>query len=229
MLRFLAPLSFVLLAGGCAGPLSALDPAGPAAASIALLWWIMFWGAAAIFAGVMTLFTLAVFRPYLLAGISARSWIVHGGVSFSVVVLLLLLTAALVLGERLIARPLEEQPLTVRANGQLWFWQFGYPDQHEDAATRDVLHIPAGQYVDVVVTSSDVIHSFWAPRLGGKIDAVPGHENLVRLFADRPGIYRGQCAEFCGAGHAQMHFDVVVHAAEDYETALAKALAEEER
>jgi len=91
----------------------------------------------------------------------------------------------------------------------------------------DVLHIPAGQPVDVLVTSSDVIHSFWSPRLAGKIDAVPGHENVVRLTADRPGTYRGVCAEFCGVGHTDMHFSVVAHPPEEYAQALAEALAAE--
>ena len=227
-LTFLAAAAVLpLLLAGCTGPLSALEPAGPAAGSIALLWWIMLAGSVVLFAIVVGLFGLAFIRPHWLAGISARNWIVHGGVTMSSVVILLLLIPAFILGERLVARPLSEPPLAVQANGRMWVWEFSYPAVEGPSLTTNVLHIPAGEMVDVLVTSSDVIHSFWSPRLAGKIDAVPGHENVVRLTADRPGIYRGVCAEFCGVGHTQMHFTVIAHAPEEYEQALADAIAAE--
>ncbi len=75
----------------------------------------------------------------------------------------------------------------------------------------DVLEIPAGRNVEVFVTSADVIHSFWVPRLGGKIDAIPGSRNRILLRADAPGRYGGVCAEFCGTGHSAMAFSVLVH------------------
>ena len=212
----------------CSGPLSTLDPAGPAAEidrasvvdhargreSCSSWWW---WG----------LFSLAFVRPAWLSGISARNWIVHGGITMSSVVILMLLVAAFILGERLIARQLADSPLTVQANGRMWVWEFAYPEADGQPVTIGVLHIPAGQPVDVRVTSSDVIHSFWSPRLAGKIDAVPGHENVVRLTADRPGTYRGVCAEFCGAGHTDMRFSVVAHPPGEYEQALAEAVTAE--
>jgi len=211
----------------CSGPLSTLDPAGPAAESIALLWWIMLAGAIVLFVVVVGLFSLAFVRPAWLSGISARNWIVHGGITMSSVVILMLLVAAFILGERLIARQLADSPLTVQANGRMWVWEFAYPEADGQPVTIGVLHIPAGQPVDVRVTSSDVIHSFWSPRLAGKIDAVPGHENVVRLTADRPGTYRGVCAEFCGAGHTDMRFSVVAHPPGEYEQALAEAVTAE--
>ena len=81
---------------------------------------------------------------------------------------------------------------------------------------RDVLHLPAGIPVDSSVTSLDVIHAFWVPRLAGKIDAVPGHANLLRIQADVPGRYQGLCNEFCGIGHSGMRFDVIVHPAAEF-------------
>ena len=216
-----------IVLSACSGPLSTLDPAGPAAESIALLWWIMLAGAVVLFIVVVGLFSLAFVRPAWLSGISARSWIIHGGITMSSVVILLLLVAAFVLGERLIARPLADAPLTVEANGRMWVWEFSYPEADGQPGTTGVLHIPAGQAVDVRVTSSDVIHSFWSPRLAGKVDAVPGHENVVRLTADRPGTYRGVCAEFCGVGHTEMQFSVVAHPPEEYEQALAEAVTAE--
>ena len=122
---------------------------------------------------------------------------------------------------------IERPPLAVQANGRMWVWEFSYPSVEGPSLTTNVLHIPAGEIVDVRVTSSDVIHSFWSPRLAGKIDAVPGHENVVRLTAERPGTYRGVCAEFCGVGHTQMHFTVIAHPPEEYEQALADAIAAE--
>jgi len=82
--------------------------------------------------------------------------------------------------------------------------------------------LPAGVLVEVVVTSRDVIHAFWIPRLAGKIDAVPGHANLLRIQADVPGRYQGLCNEFCGTGHSGMRFDVIVHPAAEFSTAIAK-------
>ncbi len=89
--------------------------------------------------------------------------------------------------------------------------------------TKNVLHLPAGMPVDIVVTSHDVIHAFWVPRFAGKIDAVPGHVNRLRIQADRPGRYEGRCNEFCGLGHPEMRFVVIVHRPEDFSAALAQA------
>ncbi|MGR3451631.1 MAG: hypothetical protein ACU0HS_14460 [Paracoccus sp. (in: a-proteobacteria)] len=77
--------------------------------------------------------------------------------------------------------------------------------------TQGVLYVPAGRPFDVAITSSDVIHSFWVPRLGGKMDAIPGHRNVHRLMANAPGTYEGLCAEFCGLGHSFMNFNVVAY------------------
>ena len=79
--------------------------------------------------------------------------------------------------------------------------------------------------VDINVTSHDVIHAFWIPRLAGKIDALPGHVNRLRIRADRPGRYEGLCNEFCGLGHSKMRFTVIVHRQEDYSAALTQVAA----
>jgi cytochrome c oxidase subunit II len=98
-------------------------------------------GSVVLFAIVVGLFGLAFIRPHWLAGISARNWIVHGGVTMSSVVIVLLLVPAFILGERLVARPLAEPPLAVQANGRMWVWEFSYPDGRP-IATTNVLHIP---------------------------------------------------------------------------------------
>src|SRR5690606_7741019 len=112
-----------------------------------------------------------------------------------------------------------------RSVGERWMWTFRYPDA--GATSEEVLHIPAGEEIEFVVTSTDVIHSFWVPRLGGKIDAIPGHQNTIRLKADRPGRYGGVCAEFCGEGHEIMRFEVVAHPPEEYEALLVQLAAGE--
>lgn len=186
----------------------------------------MFWGATALFLLVGVLYALAWWRPAALARFSVAQWLVGGGLVMPSVILVGLVGAAFVLGERLLARPLAEPPLRVFAQAHQWDWRFGYEDSE---ATTGELHIPAGQPVDVVVTTRDVIHSFWVPRLAGKIDAIPGHENVLRLQADRPGSYRGVCAEFCGNGHTTMSFTVIAHAPEDYQDAREAAFAEAAR
>ena len=147
-----------------------------------------------------------------------------GGLVLPAIVLLPLVAYGLVAGERLL--PLGSTTARIQAEGRQWTWTFRYPD-HGGVETRNVLHLPAGVPVDIAVTSVDVIHSFWVPRLAGKIDAVPGHTNHLRLQADAPGRYDGRCSEFCGLGHTGMRFSVVVHRAEDFAAALAQAAREQ--
>lgn len=207
---------------GCAGDLSALDPAGPAARSVALLWWVMLAGSAVLFALVLGLFLLVLYRPGAAAALLPRRWIVLGGLVLPTPVLVALLIVALAQGEHLISAGADDT-LRVEARARQWLWEFSYPDMPQAATTQDVLHIPAGRAVEVTAVSEDVIHSFWVPRLGGKIDATPGHAATVRILADRPGTFGGVCAEYCGTGHAGMSFRVVAHAPEDFEAALAEA------
>lgn len=217
---FLTP--FVLLAlTACTGPLSTLEPAGPSASLIATLWWVMLAGSAVLFLLVMALLTMAYLRPGFGSNVPAMKWVLYGGLVMPVIVLTALVGYALVVGERILAHPGTAET-RVGAHGQMWHWTFTYPDYPEIGET-DVLHIPVGQPIDVIVTAEDVIHSFWVPRLAGKIDAIPGHENVVRIEADRVGVYNGVCAEFCGAGHTEMRFAVVAHEPEDYPAALLEA------
>jgi cytochrome c oxidase subunit II len=206
---------------GCAGPLSTLDPSGPSAASIAGLWWVMLAGAAVLFAMVLVLFFMVIWRPGWGSRVSPMRWIVLGGLVLPAVILIPLIGYALFAGERLLPLP-AHTPTRIEAIAQQWRWTFRYPDQG-GLETENVLHVPAGVPVDIVVTSKDVIHAFWIPRLAGKIDAVPGHETRLRIQADQPGQYAGQCNQFCGLGHAQMHFAVIVDRPEDFSAAVKSA------
>lgn len=196
---------------GCAGPLSTLDPAGPRAAALETLWWVMFWGSAVLFLLVMTLLALSYLRPALMRGLTPRQWLVGGGLVLPLPVLVVLTGTALVLGEHLLPHRESEAPMRIEVRAAQWSWQFSYPDVAGAQPTLDIAHIPAGEPVDFILESSDVIHSFWIPRLGGKLDAIPGHTNIVRLQADRPGTYQGICAEYCGTGHDRMAFSVQAH------------------
>ncbi|MBU8975868.1 MULTISPECIES: cytochrome c oxidase subunit II [unclassified Lysobacter] len=210
-----------LALSGCDRPLSTLDPAGPAADSIATLWWVMLAGGAVLFLLVMALWVLVIKRPGWGSSLSPTRWIVLGGLALPAVVLLPLLAYALIAGERLLPLP-GRSPLQVEAVARQWNWTFRYPD-NGGMATNGVLHLPADTPVDINVTSDDVIHAFWVPRLAGKIDALPGHVNRLRIRAPVPGRYEGLCNEFCGLGHANMRFTVIVHPRQDYAAALAQA------
>ncbi len=110
-----------------------------------------------------------------------------------------------------VARPAQEIALTVQVTGYRWWWRVRYDGARPSDAftTANELHVPVGRPVRVLVDSADVIHSFWVPQLGGKLDAVPGLVNETWLQADKAGVYRGQCGEYCGAQHAHMAFELV--------------------
>jgi cytochrome c oxidase subunit 2 len=211
-----------LALAACSGPLSTLDTAGPAAASIATLWWVMLAGATLLFVLVAALLLAA----FVLPGAGARTrplvWLAGGGLVLPGVVLTPLLFYALWSGERLLAHPLPGA-IRIEAEARQWQWTFTYFDAASGTrASQNVLHVPAGRPVDLRITSVDVIHSFWVPRLAGKIDAIPGHTNVLRVIAERPGLYRGVCAEFCGTGHTGMEVLVEAHPADEYAGRIAR-------
>ena len=146
-----------------------------------------------LFVLVMALFALVILRPGWGARTSPTRWIVLGGLCLPALVLTPLVAYALIAGERLLPRHAAE-PLRIEAEARQWIWMFRYPG-NGGIKTEGILHLPAGVPIDVVVTSRDVIHAFWIPRLAGKIDAVPGHTNVLRIQADMPGRYQGLCNE----------------------------------
>jgi cytochrome c oxidase subunit 2 len=112
-----------------------------------------------------------------------------------------------------------ETAFTIDVVGRQWFWDVSYPGQ--DVRTANEIHIPVGVRVAVKVSTKDVLHSFWVPRLNRKMDMIPGQENTLLLEADAPGTYRGQCAEYCGLQHAHMAFLVVAEPRADFDAWLA--------
>lgn len=211
-----------LLLSGCSGPFSTLDPAGPSARDVAGLWWAMFGFATLVLMVVTALWIYAIRRPashpdQKSAQVMQNRWVIWGGLALPLGSIALLLAFGIPVGHRMLPLPSETGAvLQIEVTGHQWWWAVYYPEQN--IGLTDEVHIPVGTPVDVVLRSTDVIHSFWVPRLGGKMDMIPGRINVLRLQADEPGVYRGSCAEFCGVGHAHMQFTVTAYSAEDFAT-----------
>ena len=193
-----------------------MDPAGPVAQDIAGVGWLLILGGAAVFTAVMLLLAWSL-RPRD-GPVRPRLWIFGGGVLFPGVVVAALFAYTLPLSPAW--RPVPPAgALVVSVTAHMWWWEVRYQDAGSGApiVTANEIRIPIGRPVYFAVTSSDVIHSFWVPALAGKIDMVPGRLQHLVLAADRPGVYRGQCAEFCGEQHALMALHVVAEAPQAFE------------
>jgi cytochrome c oxidase subunit II len=206
----LAPLAVVL--AGCGSKQDSLAPKSPQAHAIATLWWIMLAGSA---------LGLAV-----IVGLLIASWFKRGergrdrpgtitvlvlGIATPILVLVALFAYSDIFLIRGTSPPsasaaIAENAVSVNVIGHQFWWEVRYPGT--TAITANEIHIPVRTTVVVSVRSRDVIHSFWVPQLNRKIDVFPDQVNRVELYADRPGRYRGQCAEFCGLQHAHMGFYV---------------------
>ncbi len=192
------------------------------AARIALLADVLFVGAAAI----MVIVGLAVWLawrggPRARAVLADRRAVAVGGIVFPVVVLTALLAWTL-WTMRAGIRPAGEPGMRIHVLGHQWWWRVTYgPDGGRPVASANEIRIPVGIEVEFILDEADVIHSFWVPALGGKMDMIPGRTNRLRLRADQPGVYRGQCAEYCGGPHALMAFEVVAMPAPDFAAWLA--------
>ena len=210
---------------GIAGwPPPVLDPAGPFAGPIQTVAWVLFIMAAVVMVVVAVALGIALFGPRKWkrrVGGERLIWI--AGLVFPVVVLTGLLVYGLTTTARVADVP-KPGEMRVRVTGEMWWWRVAYLDGQGREIVQDAneVHIPAGQPVVFELESADVIHSFWVPRLGGKTDMIPGRRNFMRLQADAPGTYGGQCAEYCGGPHALMGLVVVAHAPDDYVAWLAR-------
>ena len=187
---------------------SVLHPAGPDAAIIAQLTWVLFGGGALIFVGVMAVFALGL-RPKA-RPVSPRWWILGAGVAFPVVLLSALLVWSTLRSAELTPQT-SRGAMSIGVTAKMWWWEVRYhdPASGREFAGANEIRIPVGKPVYLGLTSTDVIHSLWVPALNGKMDTVPGRINGLTLQADKPGIYRGQCAEYCGEQHALMALHVV--------------------
>jgi cytochrome c oxidase subunit 2 len=210
---------------------STLHPAGPQATALADLWWFFFVACIVVWVLVMIALAAAVARSMRRASAdvseegtrrSTRSVVL--AMSVTVVILLSMLVTSVATG-RVVSPFYDVATREIRITGHQWWWQIEYSDPRADriAETSNELHLPAGERVKLILNSSDVIHSLWIPNLHGKRDLIPGHEGILTVQADVPGVYRSQCAEFCGEQHAKMGLIVVVETREDFERWLSNA------
>jgi cytochrome c oxidase subunit II len=215
-----AGLVFLLSACGSGLPQNTLEPNGPTARTIDRLFDPVFWIAVAVFVVVEGLLVYAVIRFRHRPG-AAVPVQVHGNKRMEIawtiapaVLLAVIAVPTIVTIFSLYRTP--ANALTVEVTGHQWWWDVKYPSLGVETANE--IHIPAGQKIFVKVTSYDVIHSFWIPRLAGKQDLEPGKINHLTLSADSPGTYLGQCAEYCGTSHANMRLRVMAQTRSEFDT-----------
>lgn len=209
-------------------PMAYFHTVGPAADPITRLGWGL---------GVVSIAVVVIIAVLLLVGIFRRrrqlpedrseqlavrrdaggmQWI-YIGVGVSTIVLIACMIWTLVtIG--LVKSPAVAPVLTIQITASQWWWSLRYANSQAQRTfiTANEIHIPVGQPVRFELSSADVIHSFWVPKLAGKMDIIPGQTNVTWLQANRPGVYRGQCAVFCGAQHAHMAFVVVAQTPQDF-------------
>ena len=226
----------MLLLGACSGedrlqldtapgvlPQNTLDPAGPVAREIDGLWWLVFSIAAVIFVLVQVALVYAVIRYRRRKGEVREVKQTHGNarmeILWTILPAVILATLAVPTVSTLFELRAEPDPgdnaLHIDVVGHQWWWEISYPDY--GFTTANELHIPTDRPVYLTMTSADVIHSFWVPRLAGKRDLVPGRTSNLTLQADEAGLYLGQCAEFCGLAHADMRLRVFAEEPGDFE------------
>jgi cytochrome c oxidase subunit 2 len=196
--------------GGCAGVQSALDGAGRDAGHLEILSVVLFTGGTAIFLFTTALLLYALFAaPERRAWLGTRRTVIAGGIVFPIVTLTLIFVYGLVL-LRVTHRP-GENPLRIEVVGEQYWWRVTYaPDGDAPGfTTANEFQVPVGRPIEVSVTSTDVIHSFWIPNFAGKVDMIPGRVNRLTFEVGREGVYRGQCTEFCGDQHARMAIDAL--------------------
>jgi cytochrome c oxidase subunit 2 len=211
---------------GCDGVQSVLSPAGEAAAQTERLFWVMLIGAAIIWCALnLLLFYVSRLHLGAMPRWRAEALIIGGGVVFPVFVLggLLAYSLPLMPGQREAG-----EGLRIRVTGEEWWWRVEYFPQGagDPIVSANEVRLPVGERVEFELVADDVIHAFWIPALGGKTDMIPGRTNRMSLKATEPGVYRGQCAEFCGESHALMSLQAVVLPPEEFETWLVDEAAD---
>jgi|SRR5581483_2432923 len=215
--------ALLLLLAGCGGNgQDTLSPHSTQAGQIANLFWVMMavaWGGLLL---VVALLFAAWKRRQTRGGDRFGTWMVGGaGIAMPIgVVAALFFFSDVFLIRDTQAPAASETRLTVTVIGHQWFWEARYPGTR--AVVADEIHIPTRTPVNLQVRTVDVIHSFWVPELNRKIDVIPGRTNRILLETDRPGTYRGQCAEFCGLQHAHMAFLLIAQPPAQFRAWLAR-------
>ncbi len=220
-------IALVVVLTGCtrSHPQSTFDTYGPVAESQLNLFYLIFWAAVLVFVVVEGILLYAAIRFRRRPGQGDPDQI-HGHrkleiawtIAPAIVLVVIAIPTVIVIFDNLNAPP--ETELTVEAIGHQWWFEFRYPhpaNPDEEIVTANELHIPVGEPVSVNLDSVDVLHSFWIPKIAGKVDMVPNNNNEMWIQADEPGEYFGQCAEFCGEAHANMRFRVIAQAKPEFD------------
>lgn len=219
----MAPLLAIPLSA--CGARSIFEPAGPAARSLSHLGWFVVITFLVTTAVMWLLVFYAGFRrrgtllehdaPDAEGGIR---WILIGGFAIPAAVLAVVFVVSL---QSMAAFPMhhEQGDPEIHVRGRRWWFEVQYRigERHHWVTSATEIHIPVGRPVDIALESRDVIHAFWVPQLHGKVDLIPGMVNHIRIQADRPGIYGGQCSEYCGRQHANMRLYVVAEPQEQFD------------
>jgi cytochrome c oxidase subunit 2 len=200
---------------------SVLHPAGADAGIIGQFAWVLFGAGAAIFVAVMALLALSLRRHA--RPLRPGLWIAGAGIAFPVVLLTILLGWSTWRSSQL-APQVSGSAMTISVTARMWWWEIHYRDPAggREIATANEIRIPVGRTIYLGLNAADVIHSLWVPALAGKRDMIPGRVTGLTLRADKPGVYRGQCAEYCGAQHAHMALHVVALAPAEFDAWLAR-------
>jgi cytochrome c oxidase subunit II len=222
----------VVALGGCAwdGPMSTVVARSDFARAIHSVYSIITWTTAIIGVLVFVVLFIVLFRFRARPGETTLPRQVRGHTLLEIawtigpalaLLIIAIPTIQVVFRTQTAATPPDALQVTVR--GWQWWWEFRYPQL--DVVTANELHLPAGRRVVLRLDGPDVIHSFWVPQLGGKRDLIPGRLNQLTLTPEQPGEYWGQCAEFCGASHANMGMRAVVLTAAEFDTWVAQQKA----
>lgn len=203
-------LAGAIMVGGCTTSLSSANPAGPQAERINDLTWMLVAMGTLVFLIVLGALLFALHRGSRRDESASgeevergmrRALAVFEGVTTAI--LLFILVVNFRTGRALAEFP-EQEAVVIRVTGHQWWWEVEYVDPRPNrrVLTANEIHIPVGRKVQLELVSRDVIHSFWAPNLHGKLDLIPGYTGQTTIQADREGVYLGRCAEFCGLQHA---------------------------
>jgi cytochrome c oxidase subunit II len=206
-----------------------LHPGAPQGSHIEWLYWVIFWICFAVYvlmivgfarAGAKAksdaIYPLPVFEDE--EGDRRAKWAVGTAVAVTVVTLFVVLILSVVTGKQ--AQGLNSKnPVTIQVIGHQWWWEVVYPNTqaNQTVTTANEIHVPVNTPVVVLTNSTDVIHSFWVPSITGKRDLLPGYSSAFWFKVEQPGVYRGQCAEFCGFQHAHMGFSVIAQPVDDFQ------------
>src|SRR5690348_4667747 len=238
----IAPASFMAHRAASAfatflqGEHNSLHPAGPFSANIEWLYWGIFWIVFIAFVLTILAFARASAKTYSRSeemlpitrneeGDRKAKWAVGSAITVTVLTLFAVLFMSVITGKK-VEGLTSKNPITIQITGHQWWWEVIYPNSQADqtVTTANEIHVPVGKPVVILTNSADVIHSFWAPSINGKRDLLPGYSSAFWVKIDQPGVYHGQCAEFCGLQHAHMGFSVIAESDEEFQAWQAQQL-----